>query len=142
MKDEGGKGTLPISSLILPDQGILGMLDPWEQQYLRSRTHDRSAHVCVLCGQPIVDGRGAPTTDGFHVHIRCADAQAVQAFARRQCYALIHVGTWGLVIWGWAAGGSHWMIGAAVVGAALHPILHRRWWRVAFRRTRGMKAKG
>jgi len=89
------------------------MLDPWEHQHLRSRAHDGSAHVCVLCGQPIIDGRGAPTTDGFHVHIRCADAQAIQAFKKRQCYALIHAGGWGLVIGGWAAGGSHWMLAAA-----------------------------
>jgi hypothetical protein len=30
-------------------------------------------------------------------------------------------------------GGNHWMLAMVIVGAALHPILHRRWWQIAFR---------
>jgi hypothetical protein len=46
--------------------------------------------VCIMCGQPITDGRSAPTTDGCRVHIRCADEEAWQAFVRRQRAALAH----------------------------------------------------
>jgi hypothetical protein len=107
-----------------------GLDDP---QNLFPRTCHGSELVCILCSRPIVDGTSAPTTDGFHVHIRCADAQAVQAFAKRQRYALIHAWGWGLVIWGWIVGGSHWILAAVVAGAVLHPILHHCWWRIVFR---------
>ncbi len=109
------------------------MHNPWNLQSLLSRAQPGSALVCILCGQPIVDGRGAPTTDGRHVHIRCADAQATQAFKRRQWYALFHLGAWGLGLGSWIVGGSHWMLAVVVIGAVLHPVLHRRWWRIAFR---------
>jgi hypothetical protein len=96
--------------------------------------HGAQPMACILCGQPIADGPGAPTTDGYRVHIRCADAQAAQAFKRRQRYALIHAGVWGVVVgvWGlgigdWGLDGIHWMF-IVVAGAALHVIMHRRWW--------------
>src|SRR5262245_42231896 len=86
---------------------------------------------CVLCGREVLASEPcAPTSDGEVVHIACADAEAARVWARRQRRAIVSGGTLVGMVFVLAAvfGPTGWVPALAIIGTALHALVHRRFW--------------
>jgi hypothetical protein len=87
--------------------------------------------TCTLCGQPI-DGTtpAVPTSEGQHVHIRCADRAARVANRARAIQAgITALGLAGLLLLTM----FHWsgviLMLLFALSLALHVALNHHWWR-------------
>ena len=87
---------------------------------------------CAICHRDIQAGAEAwvSTSDGFIVHVACADYEAIRAWAQRQRQALLDAAIlvallvdvlvlFGTTIVSCAAG---------VFGVAVHIAVHQHWW--------------
>jgi hypothetical protein len=89
------------------------------------------AICCALCGQDVqAHEASVSTSDGQIAHVTCADAEAVQAWIRRErwavgqgCGSLIAI-----IMLSAAYGPEDWVVVVAISSIALHMLIHRRFW--------------
>jgi hypothetical protein len=128
------EATRLIAALQATLSGVIALLDAEDvdpEFEALMQTDDTDVATCALCALPIqIREPHVPTVGSGVVHIRCADQLAARAQRRRRRWALAHAGIFTAVVMMLSlyAGITTWLLTLAVVGLALHIIIHRRWW--------------